>query len=69
MVDGFTRTDTSIVTTVTATQYLEVINLRNRFPLAGVMTVHTDIGGADVVETLAGGDNAIVAIRATANNL
>ena len=55
----------AIVATGTGSQYLQMIHRHRRFPHTGRVTVFTDVSRADVIQTLAGSRDAIVAVTTT----
>jgi len=61
MIGIFTLGNNTIVATVTRAQYLQMIDLGCGFPRISGVAVLTDIGSTDVFETLAGGDDAVMA--------
>ncbi len=51
----------SIVATTAYIQHLEMVDLCGRFPDVSGMTMLTNLGGVDVIDTLAGGRSTIMA--------
>jgi hypothetical protein len=58
-----------IVTTRASAQHLEVIDLQHRFPQVSVMTIFTNIGGADVVKPLAKSSDIVMTTDAATGDV
>ena len=65
VVEVFAHGGDTVMTARTSTQHLEVIDRDRRIPQVGRVTIFTNIGGADVIQALAGGRHTIVAIATT----
>ena len=55
------RRDQAIMATCTGTQHLEVVHALRRLPDTGAMAIPANIGRADMLQALAGRDDAVVA--------
>ena len=54
--------DDAIMTTGAGAEYLEVIDRNGRVPDVGTVAVFTNVGRADVVETLTRGGHTVVTV-------
>ena len=61
MIDRLTVRNHAIMTTGTATEYLEVVHLCCRYERNSAVTVFADFTGADVIKAFSNRDAAIVA--------
>jgi len=65
MIEILAHRGDTVMTARTSAQHLEVIDRDRRIPQVGRVTIFTNIGGADVIQALAGGRHTIVAIATT----
>ncbi len=58
----------SIVATTAYTQHLEMVDLCGRFPDFSGMTILTNLGGVDMINSLAGGRSTIMTTETARGN-